>query len=342
MKHVGCSYQQFREHLGRMSFVGLQWPVTDRLLGEMMAPTRQAWDEACERLADEYAPTQPATAMALYHFAQFLEARDLPRKRRLQRLVRGLFEQVVARSPLRVSPLAVPDGEKTFAAYLVEPPGAGPSGSTMVLVNGLDSLTEVEMWCFAQRFLGEGVGRCVIFDGPGQGQARGERGYVLDRFETVIPAIIATLQQRDGVAVRPILFGVSFAGFLVMRLAQRLSCLEAAVCYCCALNWDHIPQLPGEYRELFQLAAGTPDEASWAQFVREELRLSPHAPPRCPVEIVHGVRDVLMRVEHSRALRDAFPDKVRLREFEDGHVCLHNIEAIIQGTAAWLREVRAL
>jgi pimeloyl-ACP methyl ester carboxylesterase len=321
-----------------MRLCGLHWDTYDQILDLVDDKSTEAFGRACERLGTELSSVAPETSGKLYHFGQFQEVVDIARKKRLQAMARDSFWSVVAsaQTNLSVRKLEVANGDHSLPAILVESNAATPDAETLVLINGLDSVKEVELWAFATRFLNAGIDRCVLLDGPGQGEALIERSITLNQFESAVQSVFQALHKNG----RPIpcvkLFGVSFGGFLAMQTAQLLDCVSAVVCFSCAEEWSHLARLPKRFTQMFQFAAGTPDQSSWKQAQEKQLRLL-EKPPKCPVLITHGSRDVVMPIDASRRLATRY-DQVTLLELDDGHVFLHHIEEMIKRSAKWLNE----
>lgn len=336
MSQTGAIYAANRADIGRMALCGLPWSILDQLLDETEATTPAAFGLACERRADRLAGVEPGTAAMLYHFAQIKEVNDLARKCQLQARSRSEFWAGPPRWGNRhVTRVEVVEWDRTLPAIVVENPGCPRSATPLILFNGLDSAKEVELAAFADRFLGHGIDRCVLIDGPGQGEARWERGIFMRRIETVIPATLRTLRETGRAVSRADVFGVSFGGFLALKLAQTVPEIRATVCFSGATDWDHLAGLPPRLTSLFQQAVGHGPGASWESFLRSELRLAATSPIR-PVLIAHGTHDSIMPIAASRRLAESYPDQLTLWEIDDGHVFLHHIDDVVSRAATWL------
>lgn len=91
----------------------------------------------------------------------------------------------------------------------------------IILSNGLDSVTEIEMMSFASLMLQAGF-TVVLFDGPGQGVNLGTSPLLIE-VELLVDRIINALIDYPFINLERLgFFGVSFGGVLALRVAQHL------------------------------------------------------------------------------------------------------------------------
>lgn len=328
------NYRAFYPHLGRLALCGLSWSIIDALVGRLPEPTWSVWSAACEAMAHEREPYSAAEAAALLHFAEFKETSNLDRKLALQARMRALFAHVRAESAWESHALTIETPREKFPAWCVERACKNSAPRVMILLNGLDSVKEIELWYFANGFLRAGIDACVLIDGPGQGEARAVHPLDVAAFTPMVERAARTLRARFGARCDITLFGVSFGGFLAAQIAGATHAIHRALCFSCCTDWSHLATLPPDVQALFAYAAHVPQSESVA-WAAQHLR-GTAGPPRVPVRIDHGVEDRIMPIAACRQLAATYPHQIQLHEYTDGHVFLHHVQDVIPQATQWI------
>lgn len=297
------------------------------------------WDEWQKRwvtLGDQYTKaalnsSTPAgrarahrSAAACYHWSEFMDFGDRERKLKLRTQIRDSFRKSLEDSNLTVDQGELfPDGNNSPGVpyWIFLPPVRAASADPVpciIMSNGLDSMTEVEVLALAEPYLERGIA-ALLFDGPGQGINAGQTPLRMN-MEKIVAAFVALLEEDDRIAGnRLAFFGVSFGGYFALRVAQALGSS-----FKCLVNisggpriapFDDLPRrLKDDFRFVF--ACGEPVDMQ-ARFDAAELDLT--VPPGAPVLTVHG------------SLDDVFPsaDVIALdRAWGAGHrLVMHDREA---------------
>jgi len=283
-------------------------------------------------------------AAACYHWAEFMDFGDAARKLALRRNVRDCFERSLVGGDLDLIPGRMPAGRLApvdLPYWVVLPPpnrrGPGPMPA-VILSNGLDSMTEVEVLAIAETFLDRGIA-AVLFDGPGQGIHVGQLPLRID-METVVAALVERLGEHGEIAVDRLGFlGVSFGGYLALRVAQRLGEL-----FRCVVNLSGGPVvspfegLPRRLREDFRFALmGGDSQDMQARFDGLEIDVS--VPAETSVLSVHGGLDDIFPVGALSGLDSAWGAGHELRVYPaESHVCLNLINSCSLEAADWVAD----
>ncbi|MGY5012577.1 alpha/beta hydrolase family protein [Streptomyces sp. 900105755] len=267
------------------------------------------WRERWTALAEEYTALAEGSgttagrgralrgAAAAYHWAEFQYFDDRAVKQRLRQRIRDCFLGSLAGTDLEVTEGSLPG---TGGGYWVLRTGAmrasGEPLPAVVLSNGLDSATEVEVVALAEAYLERGIA-AVLFEGPGQGSRLG-RTPVLVEMERVVAELLERLRTEPGIAADRLAFaGISFGGYLALRVARELG-----EHFRCVVNFGGGPAiakfdgLPRRLKDNFRFAfdAG-PGEDLQPRF--DELAVEPGPAPATEVLSVSGALDDIFPVE---------------------------------------------
>lgn len=281
------------------------------------------------------------TAAASFHWAEFMYFSDRERKTRLRERVRDCFLESLKDSDLDVSMGVVRWQGVEIPYYLLLPTGNrwyGPRPPCVILSNGLDSVTELEPFAFAEQFLERGMA-ALLFEGPGQGRQVGCTP--LDpRVELIVPELVRALRAGNAVDCERLgFFGVSFGGYLALRVAQHAGHLFRGV-----VNLSGGPclapyaTLPRRLKEDFEYAFMPDDvEAMQARFDALRLDLS----RRCETDVlsIHGALDDIFPVSGIELLEQAWAGRHRAVIYpRAAHVCLNHIGQYSVDLTDWLAE----
>jgi dienelactone hydrolase len=316
------------------------------------------WDEWRERWiarAEEYVLLAKASstragqsralrsAAACYHWAEFMEFEDQAEKLALRQAVRDCFEASLT------DELCLTQGEVEIGAgqsspipfWVLTPPDhcradSGPL-PCVVVSNGLDSMTEVEILALAETYLERGLA-AVLFEGPGQGLGVGLEPLRLD-MEVVISAVLDRLRDNPAIDSERLAFvGISFGGYFALRVAQTLP--ER---FRCVVNFSGGPRiapfdtLPRRLKDDFRFAfkpGVTP-----IQNIFDRIALDVSKPVEVDVLSVHGRLDDIFQLQHVEEMDRAWADRHTLVVYDgEAHVCLNQLNTITLQAADWVAE----
>jgi len=283
-------------------------------------------------------------AAACYHWAEFMDFGDRDRKLGLRSRVRDCFLR-----SLEDSHLDCHRGELTLAEtdpckinyWLFLPPAHRRSSSPVpciIMSNGLDSMTEVEILALAETYLDRGIA-ALLFDGPGQGINVGQVPLRIE-METVVEALVAWLRLQPGIAHdRLAFFGISFGGYLALRMAQRIGSL-----FRCVVNISGGPRvapydgLPRRLRDDFRCAF-TCGEPVDMQAMFDLIELDVTVPAGAPVLTIHGTLDDIFPVADLMDLDRIWGADHELIVYEgERHTCPNMITIWSLLAADWVAE----
>jgi pimeloyl-ACP methyl ester carboxylesterase len=339
-------------HWGDVALVLQDFPTDDLDLAS--AEFWREWGARWEARGDAHARVARASstaagraraargAAACYHWAEFMDFDDGERKSRLRRRVREWFEVSASGSGLRIERGELPaddPGPGAVPYWLLWPSShehaAGPL-PCVIMSNGLDSMTEVEVLALAEAYLDRGIA-ALLFDGPGQGIQVGRTALRVD-MEAVVSALLARLRDDARIASGRLAFlGISFGGYFALRLAQALG-----PSFRCVVNLSGGPRvapfasLPRRLKEDFRFVLSGGDAADMqARF--DALALDPARPPGTDVLSIHGALDDIFPLAGLRELNAAWGGRHRLVVHEsERHACLNVIDTCSLEAADWV------
>lgn len=276
-------------------------------------------------------------AVACYHFAEFFYF-DAPEVKNATRArVTAAFEY--GRPYLRehVRALSFRYRGMLLPGYFMAPAATG-RWPCVILVNGLDSAKEVELYAFARAFLARGMS-AVVFDGPGQGVLAGHVPMVVD-FENVVAAVLEEVaRQPDVDAGRLGLFGVSFGGYLAPRAAALNPAIRACISLSGGFDHDGYQDLNVSVRKDFRFVFGVPDDEAMDELCRTSLNLRAVPGLRVPLLSVHPEQDKVIPFESCLRLMDwAAGEKELLRYPGQRHVAPERFSDYIPRFSDWMAE----
>jgi dienelactone hydrolase len=309
----------------------------------------QAWMERWSALGETHAraadsaasaPTarlHNRSAAACFHWAEFMYFADAEAKHALRALVRERFRRSLDARALALTEGAIAWRGTTIPYYLLWPGAAAPSAPVpcMILSNGLDSVTEVEMVALAEPLLERGIA-ALLFDGPGQGINLG-RQPLPERPEEMAEPLLAELRGRKGIdAGRLGFLGISFGGAIALRTA-----VAHGADLRCVVNLSGGPALsafetlPRRLKADFAFAFGEGDPAEMQRRF-DGLAIAPGQAPGTQMLSVHGGLDDIIPIAPLRALDARWGARHRLDVYEtEAHACLNYIGPYSQAAADW-------
>jgi pimeloyl-ACP methyl ester carboxylesterase len=287
------------------------------------------------------------SAAACYHWAEFMYFDDPGVKLQLRQQLRGAFLASLEGADIELGQHELPGTADRPAVpyWIVLPPERlRPEGAlpAVMLSNGLDSMTEVEVLSLAEPYLERGIA-AVLFDGPGQGIQAGQAP-VLIEMETVVAELVGRLGAGHPAidAGRLAFVGISFGGYLALRVARSLGDL-----FRCVVNFGGGPRLaefatlPRRLKDDFRFAF-LMEDADDIQERFDALALEPGGPPATQVVSIHGALDDIFPVRGLEELDRAWGPQHRLEVHpREVHCCLNVINVYTQQTADWVAELLA-
>ena len=283
------------------------------------------------------------SAAACYHWAEFMYFDDVKQKRQLRQQIRDCFLGSLDGADVDLTQGELPAGPGQLSVpYWILLPSARlrPDGPfpAVVLSNGLDSMTEVEVLALAEAYLERGMA-AVLFDGPGQGIQVGQTPLLIE-METVVAGLVEQLRADPRIAADRLAFlGISFGGYLALRVARVLG-----GSFQCVVNFGGGPRikefaglrrrLKDDFRFAFQA-----DDAEDMQARFDALALEPGPPPGTDVLSVHGALDDIFPITPLSDLDRAWGSRHRLEVYErEAHTCLNVLNVYTLQTADWVAD----
>jgi len=313
----------------------------------------QEWMVRWSRLGDDYSAAASASATpagarrawrsaaACYHWAEFMYFDDATAKTRLRQSVKACFLHGVDRDALNLTTGELQHDGVCIPYYLALPQGYAKGDAPLpcvVLSNGLDSVTEVEVYAFAEQFLERGMA-VFMFDGPGQGINVGVHPVPL-QFEQVAEHIVTQLHIDPRIDSRHLgFFGVSFGGYLALRVARHLSAHFKGV-----VNLSGGPAiapfagLPRRLKEDFRFAfMCARDYEMQRRF--DMLAIDDAFPLQTDLLSVHGARDDIFPLAPLAGLQQVQGARHELIVYPgEAHVCLNYINQYTVHIADWMAQ----
>ncbi len=155
------------------------------------------------------------SAAACYHWAEFMYFDDPALKLQLRQQLRSAFLGSLEGADIELIQAELPaTADRPGVPYwiVLPPTRLRPDGAlpAVILSNGLDSMTDVEIMSLAEAYLERGIA-AVLFDGPGQGIQAGQAP-VLIEMETVVAELVRRLAAEHP--------GIDTSGHQLRRLPR--------------------------------------------------------------------------------------------------------------------------
>lgn len=177
------------------------------------------------------------------------------------------------------------------------------------------------------------------------------RGVRIERLDLRVPSLphlrlSAMIDKvRSEITEHTVLVGSSLGGLTAARVAEREPRVDKLVLLAPAFQlaarwrdtlgpaWDDW-QRTG-WREITDYTTGQPARVDFG-FIEDAIRVDIGYPElRCPTLILHGRRDEVVPIAHSRELAARSPH-VRLVELDDGHELIASLPTLLAETEAFL------
>ncbi|MGI0119354.1 alpha/beta hydrolase family protein [Zooshikella sp. RANM57] len=352
--------QQFSElyyFLPRIMFGGTEWgEIIDVSKKITASPSREAekfwpqWFDAWNthgnqlvNMAKECHHKTAATiylkAAAAYHWAEFMFFADPVKKEQVRAKVTDSFLHALPNLSYSCERLELRYSQQVLPGYLLHAKKDQPS-PCVILLNGLDSAKEVELYAFCKHFLREGIS-CFIFDGPGQGELLGQTAMPIE-FENVFGTVLDTLRQHQAVDRNRLgVFGVSFGGYLSLRCASSFPEIKAAINLSGAFDVSNYLDINPRVRHDFRYVFHAADDQEMASLADDKLTLAGKVNPKCPVLCIHGGNDAVFPISNCQLVKDWVGEQnVTMIEYpNEAHVCQHYFHDYLPKAANWLASI---
>lgn len=350
----GETFETCELFFSRLFLAGLDWGDITMVLKDLRKESTHAdwadWHRRWSalgvhhesRAAEAFAAEQLETARiahrkatACHHYAEFFYFEDTVVKQASRDRVTEVFDRGLPFLHEVVRQLHVTHDGLDVPGYLMTPRGEGP-WPCVVLLNGLDSAKEVELYAFAREFIARGMG-AVVFDGPGQGVHIGRTPMVVD-FERVVAAVLAeAVEQPEVDGSRIGIFGVSFGGYLAARAAATVPGFRACVNLSGGFDHDSYASINAMVREDFRLVFDAADDAAMEALARTSLNLRDIPPLQLPLLAIHGELDSIIPMEScERMLEWATGETELIRYPRERHVATNYFGDFIPRFCDWM------
>jgi dienelactone hydrolase len=252
---------------------------------------------------------------------------------KLRGLARESYLKSIEHDLTLARPVKIPAGGSVISGYLRLPLSGGDAPPVVVLLNGLDSLCEVEMHIFGDWMLARGLA-VLALDLPSSFATIPR----VPRFavEELAPAIADWIAQSPECASsRMGAFGVSFGGHLVARLLAGDARFRSGVAVS-PPAWMGPSELKlNRIRRIFACAFNLSDEREIDGLAaRMDIRKLP--PPEGRLLVYQMMQDQLFGPEHVETLRRWGGDAVEVRKIDAEHVGTSRYHLWLPEACDWL------
>lgn len=348
------SYTELQYFIPRVLFGGSEWGEFNSVSQTISSSIKQnsglfwqqwfeGWHSHGSILFEEARNVSPQAAKniymraaAAYHWAEFMYFQDLPSKEACRKMVTESFHLALAQSPNTGEKIVIPYREHLLPGYYFRA-SENENHPTVILINGLDSAKEVELYQFTRYFLKEGI-NCIVFDGPGQGELMATTSMDTN-FEAVVAAVIEKASELPGVESSKLgVFGVSFGGYLAMRSFALNKKLKACINLSGAFDLDNYSQINARVQHDFRYVFKVPDDNEMKRIAKTEVTLAETTRPDGKILTIHGGKDAVFPPENCRKIKDwcGVEQVEEILYDKEAHVCQNYIYHYMPRAAAWL------
>jgi hypothetical protein len=263
------------------------------------------------------------------------------RLRRLRRLATVAYRRALSLDPDLGEVVAVPvDGGGHLRGYLrrVSPASGSEPAGTAVLVNGLDSLCEVELHRFAEAFHSRGF-HTLTLALPDRLVEHG--GAVGVEAETASAAIGRWLDGQRLQGELRVAFGVSYGGQVVARLLAGSDAFDAGVAVSPPAWLDDEVVALSRFRRMLAYTFGVDDGAPM-EALASRLTLETLAPPNGRLLVLQMSDDRLFDARHGEVFARWGGSAVEIRELAGEHVGTSVVHRWLPEVCDWCAERRVV
>jgi alpha-beta hydrolase superfamily lysophospholipase len=272
-------------------------------------------------------------ATIYFHYSQIrIPVSDIKMKRRQQSA--HAFRHWLKSAGEYVHALDVPFGNTRLPGYLL---GRNSSAPLVILVGGLDSAKEVELYMFAQEFRVRGM-QCYIFDGPGQGELLARVPLEL-RFELVLPAVVDYLMEHCSAPCIGV-FGVSLGGHLAARATAADDRIRGCISIGGFYDAKTLLRLPAFAAEALRHALAAQDNRPLDQIINGASVADAASHMSRPFFVVHGTNDHLVDEEQMAKFAKWAGGNARIWRIDGGeHVCTDRFAECLPVMGDWMKGI---
>ncbi len=277
-------------------------------------------------------------AATCYHWAEFMYFHEPHLKEKVRKKVTGCFEEALTFAFSHCQKVSIPFQGLHLPGYFLSPDEKNDL-PCVILINGLDSAKEVELFTFAKQFMARGLS-VLIFDGPGQGVMLGHYAMPI-YFELVLQACVDYLIschriQKDKIG----LFGVSFGGYLALRGASRLGKqIKACINLSGGFDIDHFDEINLRIKHDFAYVFQQEKLDDMSILAKQKLHLKELPAPTCPVLCIHGGFDTIFTLASCQRIMNWCQGRALLKFYpNEKHVCQNYFHEYIPLMCDWMRD----
>jgi pimeloyl-ACP methyl ester carboxylesterase len=272
-------------------------------------------------------------ATIYFHYSQIrVPVSDIKMKRRSQ--TAQAFRNWLKAAGEYVHALDVPFGKIKLPGYLL---GRDSSAPLVVLIGGLDSAKEVELYTLAQEFRVRGM-QCFIFDGPGQGELLTRIPLEL-RFELVLPTVVDYLVEHCSASEIGV-FGVSLGGHLAARATAADERIRGCISIGGFYDTGTLSRLPAFAAETLRHALAVQNGRSLDQVINgaSVADAAPHMSR--PLFLIHGMNDHLVEEDQMAKFEKWARGNARIWRMEGAeHVCTDRFAECLPVMGDWMKDI---
>lgn len=280
-------------------------------------------------------------ASLCYHWSEFMCFQDLIQKEALRRKVSVCFEKALSYMKFHINidfkKIDLSYENKLLPGYLFSS-DVDIKKPCVILINGLDSAKEVELFYFAQQFIKRGFS-VFLFDGPGQGELLGEMPMEI-HFEKIVEKFHDKLIELNLIEETKVgLFGVSFGGYLALRSASYLGDkIKACINLSGGFDLDNFDSIDTRIKQDFSYVFQK-QEQEMRHIALNSLNLKEMPSPKTAVLSIHGGFDRIFTMESCLRVMDWAKNEAELIYYPDeNHVCQNYFQEYIPMMCDWMME----
>lgn len=269
-----------------------------------------------------------------------------PRLGRLRRLAAVAYRRALSLDGGLGEVVTIPVGSGRLQGYLRRAPGTAalPARGTAVLVNGLDSLCEVELHRFAEAFRARGFHTLALALPDRLVEHGGAVGAEAEQASAVIgqwldARLDARLDGEEAAGLR-VAFGVSYGGQVVARLLAGSAAFDAGVAVSPPAWLDSEVMALPRFRRMLAYAFGLADE-DFVDELASRLTLEDLAPPKGRLLVLQMREDGLFGAEHGAAFVHWGGAAVEIRQLDGEHVGTSLVHRWLPEVCDWCARPRS-
>jgi hypothetical protein len=270
------------------------------------------------------------SAAANYHWAEFMYFTDKAIKTSLRHEIKSYFWFSINKDKLKIISAEVIFEDINIPYYVLTPlkNNLMEPFPCVILSNGLDSITELEIMSFAELFIEQGIA-VILFDGPGQGINVGKNPLKIQMEEVIASILQHLLNYQDIIDLKHMgFFGISFGGYFSLRVAKYLgNHFKLIVNYSGGPVLNNFDNMKRRLKEDFRYTLMINDDDK-IRYLFNNIQLNiKHL--NVDVISIHGEFDDIFPIKFVRELSYSIPERHFLITYpSESHVCLNYLNQI--------------